>query len=182
MIHGNGKNIITIDSSIKFKILKYKIEILNYIESAVKAGDKYYFNNEPGACPAAHVNVTFEDGHQIQAWLSCGSYNRQFESLKLDSQNSLVMLFPEPKLFVSEIQLFNKKGDITNAKLEVNKPFDYDQFKIYQLSYDSNLGKWSDTSVIELIYDPWLPYVYIGIFLMIIGAIYMLFTGAVKKK
>ncbi len=181
IIHENGKNIIIIDSALDCNLMDYNISVKEYIESSAKAGSRYYFNNESGSSPAALLKVKFKSGKEVEGWICCGSYNKPYESLKLDSLYSLVMLFPEPKLFVSEIQILNKAGEITNARLEVNKPFEYDEFKIYQLNYDSNLGKWSDVSVIELIYDPWLPYVYFGIVLMIIGALYMLWRGAAKK-
>ena len=48
---------------------------------------------------------------------------------------------------------------------------------MYQLSYDEKFGKWSKLSVIELVRDPWLPVVYTGIFMMIIGAVYLIFKG-----
>ncbi|PLX01832.1 MAG: hypothetical protein C0595_13325 [Marinilabiliales bacterium] len=182
LMHGNGKNIVIIDSSMECSMMDYHIKVEEYIESSAKAGSKYYFNNESGSSPAALLSVILNDTAKVVGWISCGSYNKPYESLKLDSLYSLVMLFPEPKLFVSEIQIFNQSGEITNAKLEVNKPFEYDDFKIYQLNYDSNLGKWSDVSIIELIYDPWLPYVYFGILLMILGAFYMLWRGATKKN
>jgi len=66
--------------------------------------------------------------------------------------------------------------------LQVNKPFKVDDWKIYQLSYDSNLGRWSDVSVIELIRDPWLPVVYTGIFLMLAGSVYMFWMGTKKQS
>ncbi len=42
---------------------------------------------------------------------------------------------------------------------------------IYQVSYDEKMGRWSNTSVFELVKDPWLPYVYFGIILMLLGTL-----------
>ena len=39
------------------------------------------------------------------------------------------------------------------------------------------MGKWSNLSVLELVKDPWLPLIYIGIFMMIAGAFYMFWMG-----
>jgi len=39
------------------------------------------------------------------------------------------------------------------------------------------MGRWSERSVVELISDPWLPVVYTGIFMLIIGGIAFLLTN-----
>ena len=43
------------------------------------------------------------------------------------------------------------------------------------MSYDDRMGRWSELSVVELISDPWLPVVYVGIFLLIAGGVALLF-------
>ena len=52
---------------------------------------------------------------------------------------------------------------------------------MYQLSDDYPKGRWSDISVVELVRDPWLPAVYTGIIMMVLGAI-CLFVNAQKRK
>jgi hypothetical protein len=84
---------------------------------------------------------------------------------------------PEPKSFVSEVQLLGKDETPALTTIEVNKPFSYAGLKIYQLSYDDRYGKWSPNSVLEVISDPWLPVVYFGIFLMIGSAVYMIYLS-----
>jgi len=59
----------------------------------------------------------------------------------------------------------------------VNKPAKVKGWEIYQVGYDDQLGRWSDTSVIEFVRDPWLPFVYTGIFMMIAGAITLFWSG-----
>lgn len=54
-------------------------------------------------------------------------------------------------------------------------------WKIYQLSYDESKGGWSDISIFELVRDPWLPVVYTGIVMMMLGAV-CLFVNAQKRK
>ena len=66
--------------------------------------------------------------------------------------------------------------------IEVNKPVSIDGWKIYQTGYDEMLGRWSDRSVIELVRDPWLPVVYIGIFMILIGTLYLLWMGKGRTK
>ena len=46
----------------------------------------------------------------------------------------------------------------------------------------ATMSKWSNVSVFELVRDPWLSVVYVGIYLLIIGAIGMFLTASKKKK
>jgi cytochrome c biogenesis protein ResB len=64
----------------------------------------------------------------------------------------------------------------------VNKPFSIDGWKIYQLNYDTTMGRWSEISVLELVRDPWLPVVYTGIAMMLLGALCMFFMVNTKKS
>lgn len=181
LLHGNGKNIFLIDSTASGNLLNWKIRIEEYIYTSAKAGDRYFFNNETGSAPSVLVKAVDDNGTIVRGWVSCGSFNRQYESLKLNEDYSLVMMFPEPKEFTSEIVVFQKNSKPQRINLQVNKPTSVEGWKIYQLSYDSELGRWSDISVIELIRDPWLPFVYVGIFLMLLGALYMFWVGARKN-
>lgn len=88
------------------------------------------------------------------------------------------MIPPEPKEFISELTIIKRSGETKSVSLEVNKPYELKGWKIYQMDYDNELGIWSQTSVLEVIHDPWLWFVYIGIFMMLAGAIYMFWMGA----
>ena len=87
----------------------------------------------------------------------------------------------EPKHFASSVTVYTKSGKTEDAVIEVNKPLSVDGWKIYQTSYDSAMGKWSQNSVFELVKDPWLPAVYTGFVMMLAGAIF-LFVSAPNKK
>lgn len=169
------------DSGVIETMGDWQVNISEYIYSSAKAGNKYYFINEPGASPSVLVTATNTNGNIVEGWVSCGSFNRPYESLKLDDNTSLVMLFPEPKEFTSIIKIYEQNKELKEVRLEVNKPAYIKGWKIYQMSYDSDLGRWSRTSVIELIKDPWLEIVYTGIFLMLAGALYMFWMGSRRK-
>jgi len=68
---------------------------------------------------------------------------------------------------------------VVEDTIEVNRPLKISGWNIYQLSYDETKGRWSDVSVFELVRDPWLPAVYAGIIMMVLGAVY-LFVNAPK--
>ncbi len=76
-----------------------------------------------------------------------------------------------PKSFSSAVTVYTKRGNTVNDTIRVNKPLAVRGWKIYQYSYDEARGQESDISVLELVRDPWLPYVYIGIFMMLAGAL-----------
>lgn len=89
---------------------------------------------------------------------------------------------PEARKFQSKILVYQKgKNEILEEKIEVNHPIKVDRWRIYQVSYDERMGRWSELSVVELISDPWLPLVYVGIFLLIAGGVAMLFEVKNKK-
>jgi len=177
LLHEQGKNIRILDGQSSFNIMQWKAEVLEFLESAGKSGGVYYYNNEIGSPPAVKIRAVSEKRDTVIGWITCGSFNAPYEGLKLDKQHSMIMLFPEPKNYISQIELYTPAGKQADVLLEVNKPFNWDGWKIYQISYDDEFGKWSDESVIELVRDPWLPVVYFGIFLMLSGALYMFWIG-----
>lgn len=181
LLHEQGKNLRVLEGDSAFQLMNWELQILNYYETAAKAGDRYYFMHDIGAPPAVQVQAISQASDTSRGWITCGSFNSQFESLKLDETHSMIMLFPEPKNYKSEIDLLLPSGDQSHFYLEVNQPYTWDEWEIYQLSYDDELGKWSDNSVVELVRDPWLPVVYTGIFLMLAGAIYLFWFGRTKK-
>ncbi len=64
----------------------------------------------------------------------------------------------------------------------MNKPVKVSGWNLYQLSYDERMGQWSELSIIEAIRDPWLPVIYIGIFMVIAGSIYLFTIGKTPKE
>jgi cytochrome c biogenesis protein ResB len=66
------------------------------------------------------------------------------------------------------------------AQLEVNNPLRVGHWRIYQYSYDADAGKASAYSSFELVYDPWMTWVYVGIFMFLAGSIFLLWEGNKK--
>ena len=139
------------------------------------------FHSE-GATTALYVKARNElTGRQKEGWVSCGSYIFPYISLQLDDAVSMVMPEREPQRFASEVKVYTQEGTIMESTIEVNRPMEIAGWKIYQLSYDESKGRWSDISVFELVRDTWLPVVYAGIIMMMLGAI-CLFVNAQKRK
>ena len=86
-----------------------------------------------------------------------------------------------PRRFASDIQILTKTGKNIQTTVEVNKPVEVDGWKIYQYGYDTQMGAMSQYSILELVSDPWLPLVYIGIYMMLAGAVCMFILGGRKR-
>ena len=82
-----------------------------------------------------------------------------------------------PRRFASDIQILTKTGKNIQTTVEVNKPVEVDGWKIYQYGYDTQMGAMSQTSILELVSDPWLPLVYTGIYMLLAGAVCMFILG-----
>uniref|UniRef100_A0AB33JPF2 Cytochrome c biogenesis protein ResB n=1 Tax=Prevotella sp. GTC17262 TaxID=3236797 RepID=A0AB33JPF2_9BACT len=133
-------------------------------------------------CALYVVAVQGKTGRKVEGWVTGGSYMYPAEVLRLDRHVSLATPPREPQRFASKVEVFTKQGKHLATTIEVNKPFSVAGWKIYQLSYDEQMGKWSNMSIFELVTDPWLPTVYIGIFLMLAGAILMFILAQRRKE
>lgn len=164
------------------KLLDWDIRVTRLLPLAacVMTEDTANFVTFPseGAVPALYVEArNRSDGGVREGWVSCGNYMFPYVTLRLDEAVSLVMPDPEPRRFTSEVVVYTPDKKRRQAMVEVNKPLTVAGWKIYQLSYDEQMGRWSRTSVFELVRDPWLPVVYAGILLMIAGALWLFITA-----
>lgn len=170
-------SMIMIEKDLIAQLHDWSVKVDEFLPLSGRAGEKYHPLHDFGAAPAAKVSVSKNSAETLTGWISCGSFNRPHESLKLNDNYSLLMTVPEPKKFSSEVTIYTPDGKKEDKVLEVNKPQSVNGWKIYQLSYDEKMGKYSSLSVVEVVKDPWQIYVYIGIFMMMIGAIYMFWRG-----
>ena len=160
---------------------KYSIEVKKYIHEAVRNSDSTYAEVfMPGASPAALVRVKMKDSVK-SAWVSGGNRAQLYMAMPIDTTYSLVMTQAEPKKFISDIDVFTEDGEVQHTLLEVNKPLRVGHWTIYQYGYDNEAGKMSNYSSFELVYDPWLPWVYVGIFILAVGCIILLWSGNKQK-
>lgn len=181
LIVKSGKDQFQLMDQDSFAIAGYQVKIEQFLETSGKVGEAYYPVNEPGSSAAALLKVTKQDHSVVSGWVCSGSHVMQPQALKLNENHSLIILPPAPRKFSSELNIRIKDGESTTTAIEVNKPFSIAGWTIYQLSYDTELGRWSNLSVLELVRDPWLPVVYLGIFLMMAGAIFLFVSGKPKN-
>lgn len=85
-----------------------------------------------------------------------------------------------PKRFCSTVTLKSKDQEIQTA-IEVNHPAKIKGYSLYQDGYDHSKGPDSQYSILLVVRDPWLWAVYLGIFLLLAGAIGLIICGPVKS-
>lgn len=172
------------EKPMKGKIGSWDISVKEYIHEAVRNSDSTYRHVAmPGATPATLIEVkNRHTGKSLGGWVCGGNTAQLFMTLPLDDTYTVVMTRPDPKRFISDIEVFTEDGSKGHTLLEVNKPYRMKNWMIYQYGYDTEAGKLSSYSAMELVYDPWIIPVYVGILLLAAGSITMLWIGNRRKE
>lgn len=184
---GKPENVLVEDDFNQGNLLDWEIEVTDKLPMAASVATtdtvKFVEFHSIGATCALYVKAkNTKSNEQHEGWVSCGSFMFPYKALRLNQQVSLIMPDREPRRFASEVTVYTQSGEQAKATVEVNRPFEIDGWKIYQLSYDESKGRWSDISVFELVRDPWLPVVYTGIWMMIAGAVCMFALSHKNKR
>ncbi len=162
---------------------RWDIQVDQYIHQAVRSNDSTYREVPmPGSTPAVLISVKDKETGDIhKGWVCGGNLSQLYMMLPLTEKYAMVMTQPEPKRFMSDINVFTKDEESKHTELEVNKPLKIGNWVIYQYGYDNAAGKASTYSSFELVYDPWVVPVYIGIILFALGSICLMWSGNKKK-
>ena len=176
------------ENNTKFDLAGKKVEILQYIRSAAVVKDSLHVNVFPyfeeGATTALKVRISGNNiSNPVEGWVSNGSYMFPQNVLYIDENVSAAMPVQDIKRYQSDVTVFTKSGQAKRESIEVNKPMTtVEGWKIYQLSYDIEKVKYSDMSIFELVHDPWQSVVYIGIFMLLGGAVFLFVAGPKKRE
>lgn len=162
------------------------LEIMDYLPHAAIFRDSTFINVVPlmmeGSTAAIKVKAEKPGiGQPIEGWVSNGSYLFPHIFLQIDEKTSVAMPMQEVRKYSSHVTVYTESGITKEAVIEVNKPLQVEDWMIYQYSYDDSKGKYSDISIFELVRDPWLKVVYIGIFMLLAGALFLFIAGPKKK-
>ena len=165
----------------------YRVEIIEYLPHAAVFRDSSFTNVVPmmmeGAAEAIRVKVSKPGLSQPkEGWVSNGSYLFPHSVLQIDDAISVAMPQQEVKRYSSHVTVYTEEGTTRQAVIEVNKPLSVEEWMIYQYSYDDAKGKYSDTSLFELVRDPWLKVVYTGIIMLLAGALFLFIAGPKKRR
>ena len=99
-------------------------------------------------------------------------------------------VLPEDKIFVSykilqirgvfsDIEIIKDDKVAASGTIEVNKPFHYDGYNIYQFNFDPQAGQFS---VLKVVSDTGLSIVYTGFVLLIIGVFWYFWFQIIGNK
>lgn len=185
-----GEKIITADSDYNLTA-KPEIEIDNLIVRVKRYLPKAYATDSlfidargiPFAGPAVEVGITDTKKQTVATgWISNATRITAERIIRIPDGRALRLLSPEPKYFGSTVKVYAKASNsVQQGIVEVNHPISADGWWIYQYSYDNLAGSDSPYSTFKAIYDPWLPLVYLGFFMILAGSIGLLVVYPVKK-
>jgi hypothetical protein len=165
------------------RLLDWEIEIDEFLPMALYRDDRFVLSDETGAPPVAKVRATNgASGESHEGWITCGSFMFDAEYIWLDGRNVLIMTVPEPRRYQSHVIARTIDHEPRELFIEVNKPPRVAGWRLYQMSYNQAMGKWSQLSVLEIVRDPWLPLVYAGFFMLFAGAVYIFWIGKELKE
>ncbi|MCK9628254.1 MAG: cytochrome c biogenesis protein ResB [Bacteroidales bacterium] len=116
-------------------------------------------------------------GVDTSGWVSSGVNMQPGKVLQIDRDRYLSMGEPQTKSFCSSVVLINGNDSVLKNDIRVNHPMRYGSWRIYQFSYDRQMGSHSQYSVLELVRDPWIIPAYIGIFMLLAGAVSLFWKG-----
>lgn len=130
-----------------------------------------------GAAPAVKITAS-RHKESYTGWVSCGSYLFPYRALALPDSISIVMPYPEPRQYYSEVEYIHKNGVVGEGVISVNNPLKVGDWYIYQLNYDQEKGRWGISTELELVYDPFIRPVLISIWALLVGALFLLLGPA----
>ena len=173
-----------LNSNPSIKIDNLTIQVMQYLPKAF-ATDSTFIDARgvPFTGPAAMIQVFDSNGQTVtMGWISSLTHVTAEKTLPLPDGRELRLLPAEAKYFGSYAKIYSKKSSSVNQCLiEVNKPFRVDGWWIYQYSYDNLAGPDSTYSSFKVIYDPWLPLIYIGFAMMLLGGLGLVLINDSKK-
>ena len=172
------------DKQTEIEIEGWKIRVDTFYMDAIRnSAMTYHEIHMPGSCPAAKVSAKeVKSNKSLSGWVCCGNYAQLYMPLHLNDKLSVVLTRPEANRYASDIEVVTARGEKVAAIIEVNKPLKVGNWTIYQYGYDNDAGKASSYSSFELVYDPWINVVYLGIVLCAIGSLCLFWIGYNKRK
>ena len=176
-----GDELAPVEGDKTIHLGNYTIHIHKFYADAFMMGDTIINQLDlPGTSVAALVSVVGREGQQ---WISPGSYMFEGSFMEIHPDTLLVLAEPDASYYGSEVLLYTKSGIAGKEKtIAVNAPLKAEGWDIYQHSYDSFMGKDSPYSIFMVVRDPWLPVVYAGIFLMMAGAVWLMFAKVITNS
>ncbi|MDZ7743041.1 MAG: cytochrome c biogenesis protein ResB [Bacteroidota bacterium] len=161
----------------------WEIRIDTFLADAYLDKGSYIPSNKVGAPPAAKLSVrNLKSADLKEGWVTSGSFLLPNKFLHLSERWAIAMRVPAPREYSSDIRFFTSMKEYEDFTIKVNDPFRIHGWTIYQTGFDEKMGKWSQISIVEVVRDPWLPVVFGGIFMILLGSLYLVWMGRTKNK
>lgn len=157
----------------------WQVRCEEYLEMAGRMSTDSAFKamNHVGATSACRVRaVHAESGKSVEGWVSCGSHIFAGSTLTLPDGNLVVMPQREPKKYLSSVEVADMDGR-RDLEIRVNHPATVGAWKIYQVGYDNDRGRWSTTSVLECVKDGWYAAIHVALWLVLAAGAGMFVFG-----
>lgn len=178
-----SKEFLSADDSVA-EIDSWQLHVMEYLPMAGRMPDgaEYRSMQHVGATPAAYVVArNYATGAGCEGWVSCGSHIFSAATLPLDDGIAVVMPNPEPKHYLSRIEVQQRDGSIESYDVEVNHPARVGAWRIYQSGYDTERGRWSTMSVVECVRDCWYGIVSVALWMILASALVMFLSAGGRR-
>ncbi len=135
-----------------------------------------------GAAPAVYASAeNTVTGERFSGWVSCGSHIFEPSYLMLDGGMAVAMPRREAKRYLSRVNIMEEGGIRRDVEIEVNHPARVGSWRVYQVGYDTSKGRWSDTSVLECIRDPWYGAAHLALWMLLAAGVVMFVTAGGRR-
>jgi hypothetical protein len=172
-------NLSLITEGLKVNVRHFTIRVIQYLPNAIEQGDSTYVASDDSLSGQAALLEVVDNRNQQKytGWISSGSPLFQASYMQIGDYY-IAMTIPQPKKFSSKVKIILPNHEPQIYRIGVNQPVSIAGWRLYQIGYDENMGKYSKLSVLEAVRDTWLPFVYAGILLLMIGTAYLFWTGS----
>ena len=144
--------------------------------------DEFREMHHVGAVPAVKVEATNgKTGERYEGWVSCGSHIFEPAYLWLGDRYAVAMPRREAKRYLSRLEIMDGEGESWRENIEVNKPARIGSWRIYQVGYDTQRGRWSTSSVVECVRDGWWGVVRVALWLILAASLVMFLTAGGRR-
>jgi hypothetical protein len=158
-----------------------KYIIIQHFYSSSPASVGFIEDTSSMAVQSVQIARTY-NGAKDTFWVSAPSAVYQQTIAPAGDGFYITMLEPEPKRYISELSIHKPQVAAISGCVSVNNPLSAGGWKIYQHGFERASGQNPARITLQLVRDPWLPFVYAGLFMMLAGSVYLIFTGTKKEE
>ena len=180
-----SKDFVEVGSSdVEGMLGDWQIRCVQVLDRAgrMSADSAFVSMNHVGDTSATLVRAThITEGKVVEGWVSCGSHIFAGSSLQLPDGRVVVMPRREPKKYLSRVEVADEDG-VRNLEISVNHPATVGAWKIYQVGYDNDRGRWSTTSVLECVKDGWYAVIHVALWSVLVAGVCMFILGWKNKR